>query len=126
MNKTASDRILALSATISMPPYQWHDMRPHCRTCANLYNDRDGHRWERWDRDELRERGAEELECNGAVKLLFPLSLIWITEPHCFLHEVWPEWDGALRGPHAFGVQDMTKFTARKPLTWGSFTRRTR
>lgn len=122
--KTASDRILALSATIEMPPYQWYDMRPHCHTCANRWNDRDGHRWQRWDRDELRERGAEELACEGGtVMLLFPLSLIWVAEPHCFLHEVWPEWNNGLRGPHAFGVQDMSEFTKRKPLTRTSFTK---
>lgn len=124
--RTASDRILALSATVKMPPYQWHAMRPHCRTCSNSHDRH--HRWDEMDREKLRERGAEEIvSYGGATTLLVPLALLWRagddTSPGCFLHEVWPEWDGALRGPFAFWVQDMTRFKSRKPLTMCSYSK---
>lgn len=132
MRRTASDRILALSATIKMPPFRWYEMRFHCHTCAARTGDGDGHRWPSLSRVELREQGAQQLRCaGGGVILAVPLTLLWWpspddsdikTPPHCFLHEIRAEWNHALRSAEAFGVQDLTRFRALEPLDHVSYS----
>ena len=99
-----ADRLGGLYASVTMPRWQWRELMTQCRSCTQRHHElaiTSSIYATRFKREELIEKGACQLSCNGGdVVLAIPFAVLFrIADPAHLFHEMTAIWDGRMIWP---------------------------